>query len=191
MMTGSDFDAGSRRPMRLKEAMRQARVELAARSGVVVDLHDAELARLEMLNEGLDPIFADIPPEIELFDRGLARGDPPRLWIDMIAHVEMARDKRTYRFLQDTRFGRQILAETAQIDTLVAAVTTYVARRLVERERALAGDTELGARDRLIDNILWRRRRRTMQALFLIGLVVGMATGAVSLLAIAALFVPR
>ena len=190
-MTGSDFDAGSRRPMRLKEAMRQARVELAARSGVVVDLHDAELARLEMLNEGLDPIFADIPPEIELFDRGLARGDPPRLWIDMIAHVEMARDKRTYRFLQDTRFGRQILAETAQIDTLVAAVTTYVARRLVERERALAGDTELGARDRLIDNILWRRRRRAMQALFLIGLVVGMATGAVSLLAIAALVVPR
>ena len=90
-MTGSDFDAGSRRPMRLKEAMRQARVELAARSGVVVDLHDAELARLEMLNEGLDPIFADIPPEIELFDRGLARGDPPRLWIDMIAHVDGAR----------------------------------------------------------------------------------------------------
>jgi hypothetical protein len=190
-MTGSDFDAGPRRPMPLKEAMRQARVELAARSGVVVDLHDAELARLEMLNEGLGPIFADIPREIELFDRGLDKGDPPRLWIDMIAHVEMARDKRTYRFLQDTRFGRQILAETAQIDTLVAAVTTYVARRLVERERALAGDTELGARDRLIDNILWRRRRRTMQALFLIGLVVGMATGAVSLLAIAALFVPR
>jgi hypothetical protein len=30
-----------------------------------------------------------------------------------------------------------------------------------------------------------------MQALFLIGLVVGMAIGAVSLLAIAALFVPR
>jgi len=190
-MTGSDFDAGSRRPMRLKEAMRQARVELAARSGVVVDLHDAELARLEMLNEGLDPIFADIPREIELFDRGLARGDPPRLWIDMIAHVEMARDKRTYRFLQDTRFGRQILAETAEIDTLVAAVTTYVARRLVERERALAGDTELGARDRLIDNILRRRRRRAMQAIFGIGLVVGMAIGAASLLALAALFVPR
>jgi len=188
---GSDFDAGSRRPMRLKEAMRQARLELAARSGVVVDLHDAELARLEMLNEGLDPIFADIPPEIELFDRGLARGDPPRLWIDMIAHVEMARDKRTYRFLQDTRFGRQIFAETVEIDALVAAVTTYVARRLVERERALAGDTELGARDRLIDNMLRRRQHRTVQAVFAIGLVVGMATGAALLLAIAAWFVPR
>jgi hypothetical protein len=154
---------------------------------VLVDLHDAAVARLEMLNEGLEPIFADIPREIELFDRGLARGDPPRLWIDMIAHVEMARDKRTYRFLQDTRFGRQVLAETAEIDTLVAAVTAYVARRLVERERALAGDTELGARDRLIDDIV-RRRRGTMQAVFAIGVVVGMATGAASLLAVAALF---
>jgi hypothetical protein len=70
-------------------------------------------------------------------------------------------------------------------------VTTYVARRLVERERALAGDTELGARDRLIDNILRRRRRRAMHAIFGIGLVVGMAIGAASLLALAALFVPR
>ena len=187
-MTDGGFEAGSRRPMRLKEAMRRARVELAARSGVLVDMHDAEVARLEMLNEGLEPIFADIPREIELFDRGLARGDPPRLWIDMIAHVEMARDKRTYRFLQDTRFGRQVLAETAEIVTLVAAVTAYVARRLVERERALAGDTELGARDRLIDDIVGRRRRRTMRAVFVIGVVVGMATGAASLLAVAALF---
>ena len=173
-MTGSDFDAGSRRPMRLKEAMRQARVELAARSGVVVDLHDAELARLEMLNEGLDPIFADIPREIELFDRGLARGDPPRLWIDMIAHVEMARDKRTYRFLQDTRFGRQILAETAEIDTLVAAVTTYVARRLVERERALDEDPEFITRIGKPEAARAVRRRRGRRwGTFVLGFVLG------------------
>ena len=190
-MTDGRFEDGSRRPMRLKEAMRRARVELAARSSVVVDLHDAELARLEMLNERLDPIFADIPEEIELFDRGLAKGDPPRLWVDMIAHVEMARDKRTYRFVQDTRFGRQVLVETAQIDTLVAAVTTYVARRLVERERALAGDAELGARDRLIDDIVRRQRGRTMQGVFVTGVVVGMATGVAGLLAVAALWGAR
>jgi hypothetical protein len=190
-MTDGSLEDGSRRPMRLKEAMRQARVELAARSGVIVDLHDAELARLEMLNERLDPIFADIPREIELFDRGLARGDPPRLWVDMIAHVEMARDKRTYRFLRDTHFGRQVLAETAEIDSLVAAVTAYVARRLVERERALAGDTELGARDRLIDDMVRRQRRRAMQALFVIGVLVGMAMGVAGLLGLAALWVPR
>jgi hypothetical protein len=190
-MTDGRFEERSRQPMRLKEAMRQARIELAARSGGVVDLHDAALARLEMLNEGLDPVFADIPAEIGLFDRGLAKGDPPRLWVDMIAHVEMARDKRTYRFLLDTRFGRQVLAETGDIDILVAGVTTYVARRLVERERALAGDTEREARDRLIDGHLRRQRRRTMQATFVIGMVVGMATGVVGLLALAALCVPH
>jgi hypothetical protein len=97
---------------RLKEAMRQARVEIAERTAVVVDLRNAEIARLELLNEALDPVFAEIPPDVELFDRGLVSGDPPRLWIDMIAHVVMGRDKRIYRFLQDTRYGRRVLAES-------------------------------------------------------------------------------
>ena len=35
-------------PGRLKEALRKARVEQADRTGVVVDLHDAEIARLEL-----------------------------------------------------------------------------------------------------------------------------------------------
>ena len=91
--------------------MREARIEAAERSGVVVDLRDAELARLELLNEALDPLFEDIPPSVELFDRGISQGDMPRLWIDVIAHVEMGRDKRQYRFVQDTRYGRAVLAE--------------------------------------------------------------------------------
>src|SRR5262249_14461028 len=94
----------------LREALRQARLESAERAGVIVDLRDAEIARLEILNEALDPLFAEIPADIEMFDRGLSRGEPPRLWIDMIAHVDMGRDKRTYRFMQDSRYGRQILA---------------------------------------------------------------------------------
>ena len=48
---------------RLKEAIRDARIETAERTGVVVDLRDAELARLELLNEALDPLFEEIPPE--------------------------------------------------------------------------------------------------------------------------------
>jgi len=83
--------------------VREARIESAERTGVVVDLRDAELARLELLNEALDPLFSEIPPEIELFDRAISRGDTPRLWIDPIAHVVMGRDKRRYRFIQDTR----------------------------------------------------------------------------------------
>ena len=55
----------------------------------------------------------------------------------MIAFVDMAHDKRTYRFFQDTRHGRLLIAESQSLDTIVAAVADYVARRLVERERAL------------------------------------------------------
>ena len=51
------------------------------------------------------------PTEVDLFDRGISRGEQPRLWIDAVAHVAMGRDKRTYRFLQDTRYGRKMLAE--------------------------------------------------------------------------------
>jgi hypothetical protein len=162
-------------PSPLKAAVQAARIEAAARTGVVVDLHDAELARLHILNEALDPIFADVPPMIELFDRALTPGDPPRLWIDMVAHVVMGRDKRVYRFLQDTRYGRRVLAESAQIESIAAAITQYVARRLVERERALAGDTTPPARE--VQAFRPRRRRRpwTGLLLFLIGMLVGAA----------------
>ena len=110
-------------PSPLTQAMHQARVEAAERTSVVVDLRDAELARLELLNEALDPLFAEIPPDVDLFDRGISRGDTPRLWIDSVAHVAMGRDKRTYRFLHDTRVGRRVLAESHDIPDIVRAVT--------------------------------------------------------------------
>src|SRR5215475_6034848 len=119
-------------PSPLTQAMHQARVEAAERTSVVVDLRDAELARLELLNEALDPLFAEIPPEVELFDRGISRGDTPRLWLDAVAHVAMGRDKRVYRFVQDTRYGRKVLAESGEIPDVVKAVTHYVALRLIE-----------------------------------------------------------
>jgi hypothetical protein len=124
----------------LLSAMRVARIEAAERSGVVVDLHDAQLARLEILNEELDRVFAEIAANIDLFDRGLSHGDPPRLWIDMVAHIVMGPDKRLYRFVQDTRLGRRTLAESPHAEVIVKAVTGYVARRIIERERALAAD---------------------------------------------------
>jgi hypothetical protein len=48
----------------------------------------------------------------------------------------MGRDKRIYRFLQDTRYGRKVLAESVNIPEIVEAVTAYIALRLVKRERA-------------------------------------------------------
>jgi hypothetical protein len=159
----------------LQEAMHQAR-EAAERTSVVVDLRDAEVARLELLNEALDPLFADIPREVELFDRGVSRGETPRLWIDAVAHVAMGRDKRGYRFLHDSRVGRHVLAESHEIADIVRAVTTYVARRLVERQQALAEDPALAARVAPRDATRLRRRRGwrafgTLVLGFLIGVV--------------------
>ena len=163
------------RPQSLKDALRKARIELAERTGIVVDLQDAEAARLELLNEALDPLFGQIPPEIELFDRGISRGETPRLWIDSIAHVAMGRDKRVYRFVQDVRYGRKVLAESPNIPDIVQAVTRYLAQRMVERERALA-DTgiSLGGAPRA-------RPRRSFRV-FLLGLLVGIAAVAAAAL---------
>src|SRR6201996_4980388 len=126
------------RPVRLRDALHKARIEAADRTGVVVDLRDAEVARLEILNDALDPLFAQVPEQIDMFDRGISQGETPRLWIDVVAHVVMGRDKRIYRFVQDTRYGRIVLAESHDVPVIVDAVTDYVARRMVEREHALA-----------------------------------------------------
>jgi hypothetical protein len=39
--------------------------------------------------------------------------------------------------VQDTRFGRIVLAESHEVPVIVDAVTDYVARRMIEREHAL------------------------------------------------------
>jgi len=164
-------------PGRLKDALRKARVDQAERTGVVVDLHDAEVARLELLNEALDPVFEELPPEVDMFDRGISRGETPRLWIDAIAHVAMGRDKRIYRFVQDTRYGRKVLAETGNVVEMVDAVTRYLAQRLVERERALAdGTLPVLAEVKREVKLEGRHRRRRALWAFLFGVLAGFVT---------------
>jgi hypothetical protein len=170
----------------LRDAVRAARIEAAERSGVVVDLRDADVARLELLNEALDPLFKEIPDDVELFDRGVSRGDVPRLWVDVVAHVEMGRDKRQYRFVQDTRYGRAVLAESYEVPAIVEAITRYVARRLVERERALADDAGHGVAQSVLHRARRHRRRRSVVA-FIFGLIAGVA----ALLALAMLSNPH
>lgn len=133
----SATDSGPPRPTGLRDALLRARIEAADRTGVVVDLRDAEVARLEILNDALNPLFEEVPGQIDLFDRGISQGETPRLWIDVVAHIVMGRDKRQYRFVQDSRFGRIVLAESHDVPVIVGAVTDYVARRMVERERAM------------------------------------------------------
>jgi hypothetical protein len=158
--------ANDPKPMRLRDALRKARIEAADRTGVVVDLRDAEVARLEILSEALDPLFAEIPPRVDLFDRGISQGEMPRLWIDMVAHVAMGRDKRLYRLVQDTRFGRVVLAESHDVQAIVKAVTDYIARRMIEREQALVSVP--------LPPAAVKQRSRFWP--FVLGLVVGMAT---------------
>lgn len=131
----------SDRPARLPSlsaAVRVARAEVADRAQALGDLRDAELARLELLREMLEPVLAQVPPEVDLFDAGLVPGEHPRLFIDMVCFVEMARDRRSYRLIQDRRHARTVLHEGEGVGGAVAAVTAYVARRLVEREQLLA-----------------------------------------------------
>jgi len=159
---------GQTPPIRLRDALRRARIEAADRTGVVVDLRDAEVARLEILSEALDPLFAQIPAQVDLFDRGISQGDTPRLWIDVVAHVVMGRDKRIYRFVQDTRFGRIVIAESHEVSVMVDAITDYVARRMIEREHALVATP-------MLDRTVTESPRRGRFGVFVIGFLVGAA----------------
>lgn len=124
----------------LREALRRARAGSAEKSGVLVELRTAELARLDLLKERLEGVFAQVPQEIDLFDAAILPGDPARLFVDVLGFIEMGRDKRTYRFFHDTRYGRQLLAETEDLDEVTQSITDYVANRIIEREKALISD---------------------------------------------------
>jgi hypothetical protein len=159
-------EARDMRPTRLRDALRQARIEAADRTGVVVELRDAEVARLEILNEALDPLFAEVPERVDMFDRGVSQGETPRLWIDVVAHVVMGRDKRIYRFVQDTRFGRIVIAESHDVPVIVDAVTGYVARRMIEREHAMVTTP-------VDEPVVEKKPRRRGLGAFVLGFVLG------------------
>lgn len=127
----------------LKAAIRHARLEEAERATAVSELREAETVRLEILAEALEPVFTQVPDHIDIFDAGVVPGARPRLYIDMIGYVEMAEDRRTYQLVQNTRHGRVISARSEKLDVMSETVAGYIARRLIEREKALASDTTI------------------------------------------------
>ncbi len=133
----------------LKRALRRARLDEAERTEAIADLRSAEIARLELLLDAIGPLLAEIPPNVDMFDAAIMPGAHPRLFIDMIGFVEIAPDRRSYRFVQDARHGRVDLAESQNIDKMVEAITDYMAHRLIEREKALASDARLSRAARL------------------------------------------
>lgn len=128
----------------LRLALRRARSDDAERSGARAELRAARIGRLELLQDALQPLLAQIPAEVDMFDVALVPSADPRLFIDMVGFVEMGRDARLYLFQQDTRHGRVRVAESESLETMVDAVTDYVARRLLERDKALAADARHG-----------------------------------------------
>ncbi|MEO1749212.1 MAG: hypothetical protein AAFR27_11460 [Pseudomonadota bacterium] len=127
----------------LVDAVRKVKIAAAERSDVVVDMKEADRARLEILAQHLRPVFDDVPADDDRFDFAISSGLQPRLWIDATAHVLMGRDRRLYRFVRDTRMGRITLAEDNAPEPVAEAITTYIAERLHERELAFSADDQI------------------------------------------------
>jgi hypothetical protein len=137
-------DAGEKidQSKKLSDAIRDVKNAFADRDDVVVDMREAHRMRLDLLAAELAPIFADVPTDMDNFDFVVSSGLQPRLWIDAVSHVAMGRDRRTYRFLKDTRIGRVVLAESTDMKPVADSVTRYVAERVVERQRMMEGGVE-------------------------------------------------
>ncbi len=125
----------------LREDLRQARLLEAAHFDALRDLRDAKSLRLQLLKDALLPQVKALPAAAELFDLALVTGEPPRLWIDLITHVQMEPDPKTFRLLQDRQDNREILFETGDLDEMAAAVRRHMAHRLIARERQGAAVT--------------------------------------------------
>ena len=121
---------------RLHNALVAARDQQATRFDAIEEVLALEIARLHALAEELAPVFADIPPNDTLFVCAVVPGDPPRLWIDMIAYVTVDTDGRTFKLVMNARTGRQILAESAEISEISGHVVSYIAHRLIDLERS-------------------------------------------------------
>lgn len=125
---------------KLANAVRAVKIAAADRGDVATETSEAERARLELLAQELQPVFDDVPLDDPQWDFALSSGLQPRLWIDATSHVMMGRDRRTYRFVRDTRLGRIIVAESTNSGKIADAVTFYIAERMVERARLLEGE---------------------------------------------------
>ncbi|MGB8817715.1 MAG: hypothetical protein WCC66_07325 [Rhizobiaceae bacterium] len=135
--------AGTRNNVtRLSDAIREVRIASADKADVVVDMKEADRARLELLGLELKPVFDEVPADNDLFDFAISSGLQPRLWIDAVSHVQMGRDRRIYRFVRDTRLGRVVVCESADMRPVAEQVTRYIAERLIERQRLMEGEPE-------------------------------------------------
>jgi hypothetical protein len=141
-MSNANEKAASDGRRKLADTIREVKNAAADREDVVVELREAQRTRLELLAAELASVFAEVPADIDMFDFAISSGLQPRLWIDAVSHVTMGRDRRTYRFLRDTRLGRVVLAESTDMKPVADQVTRYIAERIVERQRMMESGAE-------------------------------------------------
>lgn len=194
MAEATDNVTALRGSRRLADAVRAAKIAAAHRSDVVVDIREADRARLEILAEEIQGIADEVPPGDDLFDFTISGGPQPRYWIDGTAHVTMARDRRTYRFARETRGGRLLLAESTEPRAIADRVTAYVAERMVERDKAFAETDGFGRRDRAAADAgngepirVVSRQRASDFVIAASWLMIGMVVGAGVLIALASI----
>ena len=171
----------------LRDAIRKVQLGEVERSDVVVELQDTERARLDMLADELKDVFREIPEDDDQFSLQIISGSTPRLWVDATSHVVVGGDRRTYRFLKDTRLGRIVILETANIDDMADCLTEYIAERVLEREKALEGDwLNNRLRQVALDSKVVRVRESKTPWLSVLGAFgIGLAAGVVGLIAFA------
>lgn len=139
MPENKDSKANDRR---LSDVVRERRIAASEREDVVVDMREADKARLELLSDELKTLIDDIDTDDDRFDFSISSGNQPRFWIDCVTHVHMGRDRRTFRFVRDSRLGRVVLAEDGDLKVIADLISNYVADRVIEREKILEGDLE-------------------------------------------------
>lgn len=168
----------------LREAIRKVQLGEVERSDVVVELQDTERARLDMLADEMKDVFNEIPEDDDQFTLQIAAGSTPRFWIDATSHVVVAGDRRTYRFVKDTRLGRIVILETAEIDDMADCLTEYIAERILEREKALEGDWLNSRLREAADKSAHdgAEKRNFSWSTFGLSFLAGMAVGAVVLI---------
>lgn len=127
---------------RLSDVVRERRIAAAEREDVVIDMKEADKARLQLLLEELETLINDVDQDDDRFDFSISSGEQPRFWIDSVTHVHMGRDRRTFRFVRDSRLGRVVLAEDGDLKTIAGQISNYVADRIIERDKILEGDLE-------------------------------------------------
>ncbi|MBG6146601.1 hypothetical protein IWQ51_004752 [Labrenzia sp. EL_142] len=171
----------------LRDAIRKVQLGEVERSDVMVELQDTERARLDMLADELKDVFKEIPEDDDQFSLQIISGSTPRLWIDATSHVAVGGDRKTYRFLKDTRLGRVVILETANIDDMADCLTEYIAERVIEREKALEGDW-LNSRLKEVaqeSRVVRVRESRTSWLAVAGAFGIGIAAGVIGLIAFA------